>query len=771
MNELPLFNDTSEVDSIDFKNIISKFLNHWRWFLLGIVIALFVSFLRLRYQPTVYSTQATIKILDDQEASGLSFNVSSIFKRSNISLNNEIPVFSSHRIVSQVVKKLALNIKYYKIGRVGVRETFNTPFKVTYKNNIDALKKKLEYEIAFTSKGYRIINLDTEETITTSSFSYQGDSSGFPIKVELAEATTVENYKDQVFTFAINTVDQTIKSLIDKLKIKAFEDDTDLLSISLDYINGKLAQKIINTLITAYEADGITDRQRVSDRTIKFIDDRFISLLAELDAIEERKRKYKTDNNISFIQADAGVSIQNRSMKEEALFNIETQLLLSEILKKNLVNNPAFQLLPANIGIESPTINQLVADYNSTLLEYEKLKTSAGNNNPTVTTLKTNVSELKNNIGVSIKGYIQQLQTTLTQSETAQQIANSDFAALPQKENKLRKIERQQNLKESLYLFLLQKREEASVTSAVTVSNVKVIDYAITNPIPIAPKKAVIVLSTLIIGLLVPFGVIFLIYLLDNKVFDANDILAVNKTTPILMEVPLTRNEADKKELDEIFRTLIHNTLFLRPEKNTQEALSILVTSAIQGEGKTFLSFNMAEGMAKMGKKVVLVGADIRNPKIHRYANISKETLGIVNYVVDKSLDWKSLVIPHTINSNTLDIIQCGPIPPNPTNILMSQRFEELMRELKKNYDYIVFDSAPSLLVSDTLVMAHFADITLFSVRSKVTEKKLIEFSTKLINDQKIKNAAYVINGIDLSKVRYGYKYNYGYGYGYGSRP
>ena len=771
MNELPLFNDTSEVDSIDFKNIISKFLNHWRWFLLGIVIALFVSFLRLRYQPTVYSTQATIKILDDQEASGLSFNVSSIFKRSNISLNNEIPVFSSHRIVSQVVKKLALNIKYYKIGRVGVRETFNTPFKVTYKNNIDALKKKLEYEIAFTSKGYRIINLDTEETITTSSFSYQGDSSGFPIKVELAEATTVENYKDQVFTFAINTVDQTIKSLIDKLKIKAFEDDTDLLSISLDYINGKLAQKIINTLITAYEADGITDRQRVSDRTIKFIDDRFISLLAELDAIEERKRKYKTDNNISFIQADAGVSIQNRSMKEQALFNIETQLLLSEILKKNLVNNPAFQLLPANIGIESPTINQLVADYNSTLLEYEKLKTSAGNNNPTVTTLKTNVSELKNNIGVSIKGYIQQLQTTLTQSETAQQIANSDFAALPQKENKLRKIERQQNLKESLYLFLLQKREEASVTSAVTVSNVKVIDYAITNPIPIAPKKAVIVLSTLIIGLLVPFGVIFLIYLLDNKVFDANDILAVNKTTPILMEVPLTRNEADKKELDEIFRTLIHNTLFLRPEKNTQEALSILVTSAIQGEGKTFLSFNMAEGMAKMGKKVVLVGADIRNPKIHRYANISKETLGIVNYVVDKSLDWKSLVIPHTINSNTLDIIQCGPIPPNPTNILMSQRFEELMRELKKNYDYIVFDSAPSLLVSDTLVMAHFADITLFSVRSKLTEKKLIEFSTKLINDQKIKNAAYVINGIDLSKVRYGYKYNYGYGYGYGSRP
>ena len=771
MNILPLNEHFEEEETIDYRNIILKFLSYWPWFLSAFVIALFAFFLTLRYQPTVYSTQATIKILDEQESSGLSFDVSSIFRRSNISLNNEIPVFSSHRIVSQVVKKLALNVKYYQLGNVSVREVFNAPFKVSYKNNIDTLRTKLVYEIAFTSKDYQITNLETDETITTSSLSYQGDSSGFPIRVELTEATTIEDYEDKVFTFEINSIDDTTSDLREQLEIEVLGEETDLLSISLDYINGKQAQKILNTLIAVYEADGISDRQRVSDRTINFIDDRFTSLLTELDAIEERKRKYKTDNNISFIEADAGVSLQNRSMKEEALFNIETQLLLSEILKKNLVNNSSFQLLPVNIGIESVTINQLVADYNSSLLEYEKLKTSAGNNNPTVTTLKTNVSEFKNNIAVSIEGYIQQLQTTLKQRETAQQTANSDFAALPQKENKLRKIVRQQNLKESLYLLLLQKREEASITSAVTVSNVKVIDYALTNPIPVGPKKLLNLLIALTIGFLVPFGIISLLFLFDNKVFDANDILAVNKTTPILMEVPLTKNEADKKDLDEIFRTLIHNALFLRPEKKTKEALSILVTSAIQGEGKTFLSFNIAEGLAKMGKKVVLVGADIRNPQIHKYTNTSRERLGIVNYVVDKSLDWKSLVTSHTINSNTLDIIKCGSIPPNPTNILMSQRFEELISELKKHYDFIIFDSAPSLLVSDTLVMAHFADITLFSIRSKVTEKKLIEFSTKLINDQKIKNAAYVINGIDLSKVRYGYKYNYGYGYGYGSRP
>ena len=513
MNILPLNEHFEEEETIDYRNIILKFLSYWPWFLSAFVIALFAFFLTLRYQPTVYSTQATIKILDEQESSGLSFDVSSIFRRSNISLNNEIPVFSSHRIVSQVVKKLALNVKYYQLGNVSVREVFNAPFKVNYKNNIDTLITKLEYEIAFTSKGYQITNLETEKTITTSSFSYQGDSSGFPIKVELTEATTIEDYEDKVFTFEINSIDDTTTNLREQLEIEVLGEETDLLSISLDYINGKQAQKILNTLITVYEADGISDRQRVSDRTIKFIDDRFTSLLAELDAIEERKRKYKTDNNISFIEADAGVSLQNRSMKEEALFNIETQLLLSEILKKNLVNNSSFQLLPVNIGIESVIINQLVADYNSSLLEYEKLKTSAGNNNPTVTTLKTNVSELKNNIAVSIKGYIQQLQTTLKQRETAQQTANSDFAALPQKENKLRKIVRQQNLKESLYLLLLQKREEASITSAVTVSNVKVIDYAITNPIPVGPNKLLNLSVAVIIGFLIPFGIISFLFL------------------------------------------------------------------------------------------------------------------------------------------------------------------------------------------------------------------------------------------------------------------
>ena len=265
MNELPIFNETTEASSVNLKRILSKLISFWHWFLFAIVIALIVSFLRLRYQPTVYSSHAKIKILDDQEASGLSVNVSSIFKRSNISLNNEIPVFSSFRLVNKVVEKLALNVKYFKVGRVGVREFFNPPFEVAFKNNIDSLRKKLEYEIKFISEGYQIKNLDTEETITTSSFSYQGTSLSFPIKIEYTDTNATKYHKDEVFTFVINPIGKTTKDLTKNILIEPIGDDTDLLKISLDYINGNQARKIINTLISVYEADGINDRKTLPD--------------------------------------------------------------------------------------------------------------------------------------------------------------------------------------------------------------------------------------------------------------------------------------------------------------------------------------------------------------------------------------------------------------------------------------------------------------------------------------------------------------------------
>ena len=773
MNESQYTSDFEE-ESIDIKGELLKYIRFWPWFVLTAIFSLSSAFLILRYSDTIYNTQAKIKIIDDQEAKSVELDIASFFKNSVINLENEMALLTSYRLLEKVVESLDLNVSYFQTGTINTQQKFNAPFKVNY-NSSEAQKKILEFSIEITNNGYLITNTETLKSINSEGFTYEGSDDEFPIKISPVENADFKTLENPSYQITLNTVKESTIYLKEFISIVPEGDDSDLLVISLDYINGLQAESILNTLIKVYEADGIRDRQEVSKQTIAFIDERFGYLLSDLDSIEIGKQKYKQANNISFIEADAGLSIQKRSLKQEALFAIETQLLLSEVLKNSLVTTDGLQLLPANIGIESTTINQLVGDYNSSLLAYEKLKTSAGINNPTVSLLEANTKDLKNNISRSITGYVEQLNTTLAQNTTAQEKANTRFSSLPEQEKALRKIERQQTLKENLYLLLLQKREEAAISYAVTVSNVKVIDYAITNPIPIAPKKKLIYLGALLIGLLIPFGILYLKFLLNNKILGLKDLKKLIKDTPVLVEVPLigTGKTEMTTQKQEVFRSLIQNLLFISPKK-TDEGTSILVTSSVKGEGKTFIAYNLAKGLAKNKKKVLLLGADVRNPKMHQFLNVPKTNKGFVDYIADDSIDYKPLIKTTEKEPSNFDILISGSIPPNPSVILEDPRFEGLLEKLKASYDFIVVDSAPTLLVSDTLAFAPLMDTTLFVVRSEFTEQQIIPFSQSLIADKKIKNAAYILNGIDFANnsysygYGYGYGYNYGYGYGYG---
>ena len=767
MNESQYTSDFEE-ESIDIKGELLKYIRFWPWFVLTAIFSLCSAFLILRYSDTIYNTQAKIKIIDDQEAKSVELDIASFFKNSVINLENEMALFTSYRLLEKVVESLDLNVSYYQTGTINTQQKFNAPFKVNY-NSSEAQKKILEFSIEVTNNGYLITNTETLKSINSKGFTYEGSDDEFPIKISPVENADFKTLENPNYQITLNTVKASAIYLKEFISVVPEGDDSDLLVISLDYINGLQAESILNTLIKVYEADGIRDRQEVSKQTIAFIDERFGYLLSDLDSIEIGKQKYKQANNISFIEADAGLSIQKRSLKQEALFAIETQLLLSEVLKNSLVTTDGLQLLPANIGIESTTINKLVGDYNSSLLAYEKLKTSAGINNPTVSLLEANTKDLKNNISRSITGYVEQLNTTLAQNTTAQEKANTRFSSLPEQEKALRKIERQQTLKENLYLLLLQKREEAAISYAVTVSNVKVIDYAITNPIPIAPKKKLIYLGALLIGLLIPFGILYLKFLLNNKILGLKDLKKLIKDTPVLVEVPLVSmgKTETTTEIQEVFRTLIQNLLFISPKK-TDEGTSILVTSSVKGEGKTFIAYNLAKGLAKNKKKVLLLGADVRNPKMHQYLNVAKTNKGFVDYIADDSIDYKPLIKTTKKEPSNFDILISGTIPPNPSVVLEDPRFEDLLEKLKASYDFIVVDSAPTLLVSDTLAFAPLMDTSLFVVRSEFTEQQIITFSQSLIADKKIKNAAYILNGIDFANNGYGYGYGYGYNYGYG---
>ncbi|MDA6071516.1 polysaccharide biosynthesis tyrosine autokinase [Flavobacterium sp. AC] len=763
------FDSMEEENSIQLKQMMNKYLRYWPWFLITILIALFTVFAYLRYADVIYRSEAKVKLLLDKESSNFTLDVTKLFNKSNINLENEIALFKSVHLSEQVVKNLKLNVEYYYNSTVKSKQIFNAPFVVSYNDNITKLKDAIQYTIKVNPTGYTILDVLSGQKFDIKGYTSTKKIPNLPINIKPALGAIITKSIDLSYNVVLKPLNKTALELSNAFEVDAEGKDSDILSISLEGTNGPQSEAIINNLIHVFEADGITDKQEVSRRTINFVDDRFVYLRKELDSIESSKKEYKRSNNLSFIQEDAGSSIVQKTAKEQASFDIESQLLLADLLKKSIESQKAFELLPADIGIQNPTINQLVADYNTAVLSYQKLQTSAGSNNPSIQLLVSTLVSLKNNIINSVKGFRQQLKTTLVQSESAQKAADGSFASIPEKEKVLRSIERQQNLKESLYLLLLQKREEASINLAVTVANTKIIDYAITDIYPVSPQRSKIVLIALFLGMVIPFTILFIIFKLDNKIYTATDVENIAGNVPILVELPSLKEDKDSYIQNlEAFRTLAHNTNFITPYTEDQKGKVIFVTSSIKGEGKTFVSYNLATAYSHLDKKVIVIGADFRNPQLHRHLdNVSKDTKGFSNYLHDGTLQWRDLLHSNDDKEFPFDLFLSGIIPPNPTLLLSNQRFEKFINEVKEEYDIIIFDTPPTLLVSDTLMISKYADTSLFVLRSAVTEKNLISYSKKLFKDKKIINMGYVLNDIDFTSS-YGYGYNYGYGYGYG---
>jgi len=755
---------------IDIKQLLGKYLRYWPWFALTVVVSLLLAYVYLRYADVVYKTEAKVRLLTDKENSSFSLDVSKLFTKSNINLENEITLFKSVHLSELVVEDLKLNVEYVYNSRVTSKKTYNPPFIVDYSKPADQLNTVLNYSIIVTKTGYVISDVTSGKTISVKGYWLNEPLPGFPFRIHPAANKNVVSSINEEYSIYIKPIRQSALHLSSAFQIAADSEDSDILTIALEGTDGSQSEVIINNLIQVFGEDGIMDKQEVSRRTIAFVDDRFLYLRKELDSIEISKKEYKKNNNLSFIQEDAGASILTKTEKEQALYNAESQLMLAKILTENSVSQKGFELLPANIGIQNTTISELVEGYNTTVLQYQKLRTSAGNTNPTVLVLVNNLTVQKKNLVNSVKGYQKQLQTTLTQSAAAQSLAANSFSSLPEKEKVLRSIERQQNLKESLYLLLLQKREEASINLAVTVPNTKVIDYAITKGGPISPQGSKIYLGAFLIGLLLPFGVLLIYFKLDNKIHDLNDVENKTRSVPVLAELPSMLNTEDSKNQSrEAFRTLANNINFILPAASNDEGTVIFTTSSIKGEGKTFVSYNLANTYAQLEKKVILIGADFRNPQLHKYLDQTRKAQkGLSNYLHDAKLQWQDLVTK-TENEAPFDVLLSGDIPPNPTLLLSSRRFATFINELKKVYDVIILDTSPTLLVTDTLIISKYADTTLCVVRSGVTEKKLVTYSNKLSQDKKIINMGYVVNDIDFTNTYgYGYSYNYGYAYGYG---
>ena len=755
---------------------IKKYLRYWYFFLIGLVLALLTAFLYLRYTPSVYASKAKIKILNKNKGLELP-SAAFVFNRSNINLENEIEILKSSRIINKVVESLSLTMQLFEEGNILTTEVSQLPFVVVKTINDDKIKWS-KFKIEVTSEGFKIGKANSENPKLFPDFTTIGVTHDLPFEVNPGRYKDFSNLAGKVYLVKFVPTDAVTRNLQSKLDVSKLGKSSDLLELSYKSESETKNENILNKLIKVFNEDGIEDRQKVSLRTIEFIDERFELIVNELDSIETGIQNFKQANDLVSIEADAELGMSLRTEAQTGIFEIESQILLLNLLQESLRSNDSdSNLLPQNIGLESGNINSLIAKYNGFVSQREGIESSAGQNNPQVKLLTSQMEDLKSNILASIDAYEKQLLATKNQLEKRNDSFKSKVKSIPRKEKVFLDIKRQQEIKQTLYIFLLQKREEAAINYAITEPSIKVVEYAQSNGWPLSPNSKSIYMMALVGGVAIPFLIIYLIFFLDNKVRNQKDLAVANFEIPLVGELPknkknenlLFNNPHDTSVKAEAFRILSANVDYILPVKENNIGSVIFCTSTIKGEGKTYTSINLSLALSSLNKKVLLIGADLRNPQIHASIGADKNTDGLSNYLHDESIQWKDLLIKGFDKHPNHDIIISGSMPPNPAHLLTNGRFASLMEEVKQVYDYIVVDTAPTILVTDTMLIAKEADATIYLVRASYTDKNLLEYSRNLFDTGKLKNMAYVLNGVDKNSS-YGYGYNYGYNYGYGNR-
>lgn len=777
-------------DQFDLKKFLFRVFSFWPYIMFFCSLCILLAFLYLRYADYKFSSVAKIEIIDKAQDSEMALPTSmTIFNRSMINLQNEIGIITSFSLNERTIKKLNLNVKYFTVGRIKKTENH-------YSELFDDFDFTLDSDFNKTSEGLSfVLNINTGNLIVTilkegeiiDSIKFDGLSTynnpnNLPFNLIINSdklKSPIENQQDRIIE--IHNVEEVVSEFISKTKINEYGEESDQLEIQITHTNKKVAEDFLNTLIYEFDLDGITDRQLEYKRTMDFVDSRSLFLKSELEIIESKKKEFKKKNKLSDIKVDADISISQQLIYDTELFEAESQKELLKIIKKDLEQNN-YNLLPINIGLNDSNINILIEQYNTLIKEKERfVNTGIGEKNSYILSLNNQLDNIYLNILKSIESFDINLDYKISNTRDKELEFEKIYKNIPENEKVLRSIERELEVKESLFLLLLQKREEAAINNAVVKPSVKVIDYAISTNYPVSPSYSIVILSSLFIGIIFPLVLLSIWFFIDNKIHIRDDILEFITDIPIVSEIPHLKNlksfhldeltSSNRSVFVESIRMLIANLSYISKPKNnisTNNGNVILVTSSIKGEGKTIVSSSISSVLCESNKKVILIGADLRNPQIHNYLGVDKNDFrGLSDYLCSDNDNWKDLLI----NSKGLDVILSGSIPPNPNELISSKKFINLIDNLKSKYDYIIIDSAPCLLVSDTLKISNAADLTLCIVRSNHTPKNIMKFIYDLNKEKKLNNLSIVLNSVGNSAAygyKYGYQYSYNYGYGYG---
>ncbi|SEL20174.1 capsular exopolysaccharide family [Maribacter orientalis] len=767
MREAPFTLELNDQETtFDFKSTILKYAKYWYWFAAVLLTALVLGFLYLRYTPIIYQSTAKIKIIDDSKELDMTADALSVLSgNSKINLENEQEVLKSYRLLSKVVSDLNLNVSYYKLGNVKTTQIWDPPFTIATKLATDSILNGKVFKIKVMEDG--LILEDEDENINRLAYSSLDTLvTNLPFHIGVPNMEMINEELQENFEIRIQAHKEVVLDLIKDLQLQPTSKNSDVLYLSLKGESSKRSEAILNMIIAKFNQDGVLDRQQVSRRTIDFIDERFLYLSTELDSIEGGKEDFKKENNLSYIEADAGISLQRKSETENEVAILETQISLSALLKKSVIEQAAFELLPVDVGLENTGLNSMVEGYNALVLQRNKLLETVGSQHPSLMAVSTQLEGAKVNIIKTINIYQTQLRTSLRQMNQEQTKVNSVFSRLPEKEKMLRSIERQQSIKENLFLLLLQKREEAAINLAVTAPSVKIVDYGLTNTIPVAPRKMVVMGIAGLLGLFLPFAFFYIKFTLNDKIESKADLLAVSNAIPFLADIPHFKADKiftdfnDRSILAESFRILATNINYMIPKGKKNAGSVIYVTSGKMDEGKSLIAYNLSVAYASINKKVLLVGADLRSPEQHNYFKMGLSTKGLTDYLQHPESNWQDYVYPGYKDSKNHHICLSGSIPPNAPQLLSSGAFEDFITQAKQFYDIIVVDTAPTMPVTDTLLIADYADVTLFVARAGVTDKTVLQEANELNRRDKLKNMAFVLNDTQMgSKENYSYAY------------
>ena len=768
-----------EQSELTLKEIVSQYTRYWYWFLIAVILALAGAFIFLRYTETLYQTKATVIIKDEKNGGGAAelaafADFGKFFSKfGSNKIENELAVFKSKRIISEVIKTLHLNIIYENVGAIKTTQLYkNKPITVEYLSiNKNANVPKLYFKIL--SKEQYKIEIENGNELGTYNFGDPVSLSFGTITVlpELKDSLLFNNFFEKTLAVTYKPIEPVALAYQNQTKVENDIKNSNVVSLTLNSPVPDKAEDFLNELIYQYNKDAINDRGQVAKKTSEFIDSRLAIITKELDSVEENQVQFKSKNKLTDIASEAQLILENTSEFNKRQLDVGTQLELANTMIDYLKQSQPSDLLPVNLATEEQ-IAVDIANYNALLLQRNKLLQSSTAKNPVVQNISAQISEIRSNILTGLEATKQKYQIALKDIRNKSYSLQSKISKIPEKEKIFRDIVRQQSIKEQLYLFLLQQREEASISLAVTAPKAKVVDSAYTGRVPISPKRQLIYLGAILAGLLLPFLIIYIKGLLNNKVTNRRDIERLLPQTPILGEVPKLKkgNEEliqpnDRSILAESFRILRTNLqyLFINKQEEKNSTKTILVTSTIKGEGKTFVAFNLALTLALTGKKVVLVGADIRNPQLHRYLPQDlRNKKGLTECIIDENISVSEIICKSEFHKN-LSIVLSGVIPPNPAELLMQDRTQHCFDELKKQFDYVIIDTAPAMLVTDTVLINKLADITLYVVRAGYTEKELLDFIKDAIKDERLTNVGIVLNNVSLSNFGYGNKYGYSY--------